>query len=594
MNLKLRLQPGRPGEVPLIPIGVLVLAISVWQGVLMSASRDLRTTFGDTDDALRLVIVRDLLSGRAGWYDQHLGRLQPPLGMDSHWSRLVDGGLAALQRLFELFMAPPQAELAMRFTWPLLWIPPVVFATLIIARRLAGPSGAFLAAVICAMSLSLYLQWLPGRIDHHDVQITLCMLAVAGAVLPGRAWALAASLATGLGLAVGVEALVFLAIVGAGFALRFAFGPQDEERRAQAYAAGLLCSLTLLFLIQTPPARWGVSVCDALGVNLTAAIAVGCLAFLAAMPLVRNRNILTRLIALAGVGGMAGAVYVAMLPTCIGGPLAQADPRLWSIWLNNVAEMRPLLLIEPGLYAGLKLSLMVIILAGAAAALWLGLARRRRDADWILLTTCFAVAVAVSLGAARMAFYAGWFAVPLIATAAWDLGSTRWRGRLIPVFVLVASVPMVANAAQMSLQSWHGRQLVAATHQMETCARPDAYRLLAGLPTGLVLSEIDEGPNVLVTTMHAVVAAPYHRMAWGIIAGHDALGAQPGSDERAVRGLGVTYVLNCPGQAANTNHSQLDAQSLQARLDRRQTPDWLQPLSPASAPLQVYAVRPLP
>ncbi|HKC33385.1 MAG TPA: GtrA family protein, partial [Xanthobacteraceae bacterium] len=46
-------------------------------------------TLGDTDDAMRLVQLRDFLGGQ-GWFDLHQPRLGPPVGYDSHWSRLID------------------------------------------------------------------------------------------------------------------------------------------------------------------------------------------------------------------------------------------------------------------------------------------------------------------------------------------------------------------------------------------------------------------------------------------------------------------------------------------------------------------------
>src|SRR5919197_3061771 len=58
-------------------------------------------TMHDADDALRLVQVRSFLAGQ-GWFDLHEARLAPPLGYDSHWSRLIDAGLAGLFLAFNL------------------------------------------------------------------------------------------------------------------------------------------------------------------------------------------------------------------------------------------------------------------------------------------------------------------------------------------------------------------------------------------------------------------------------------------------------------------------------------------------------------
>ena len=234
----------------------------------------LAANLGDTDDALRLVIVRDLLSGRAGWFDQHMMRLQPPLGMDLHWSRLIDGGLLGLQSLLRLVLPPDRAEIAMRALWPSLWILPAAAAAISIARRLGGGSAALMCAIMLAMDLLLYSQWVPGRIDHHNVQISLALLSLAAAMRGGVRGGMLAGLATGLGVAIGLEALVFHAVVGAGLAFLFLATPKTQARPVQAYAVGLLGSALPLYLIETPPARWSLSVCDTIGANLVAALAV--------------------------------------------------------------------------------------------------------------------------------------------------------------------------------------------------------------------------------------------------------------------------------------------------------------------------------
>ena len=66
-------------------------------------------TLPDTDDAMRLVQVRSFLSGQ-GWFDLHQARFDPPAGYDSHWSRLIDAGLAGLFIAFKTFVDPALAE----------------------------------------------------------------------------------------------------------------------------------------------------------------------------------------------------------------------------------------------------------------------------------------------------------------------------------------------------------------------------------------------------------------------------------------------------------------------------------------------------
>jgi hypothetical protein len=589
-----RAQTEKPGlALPLIAAATAAIVIA---SMLIATRGRLATTLGDTDDAMRLVIVRALMSGENSWFHQHLVRLQPPLGLDMHWSRLLDAGLAGMMRLFQLVMPPAQAEAATRMVWPLAWTFPAIWAALAMARRLGGQAALLPAAGFLAANILLYVQWWPGRIDHHDVQITLALASLAGAVAGGFGGGLLAGLATGLGLAVGLEALPFLALAGAGLALRFLFDPVAQSKAARAYAASLLLATTGFYLAQTPPERWGASVCDALAANLWCAVAAAAAGLLAASACTAQRSFAVRLGALAVTGGVAAAVYLALDPVCLHGPLAAVDPRIKPIWMDNITEMEPLVGKFWTKRSNFAVCTLVLAALGALSWLWLGAHKDRRTPGWLILGGALALAFATALGAERMANYANWFAVPLIAAAIGDITIRHARGSLIPAILITAlfSQPLLIYALDAA-PGWakpadktKGGKADAA----DLCIETRAFARLAKLPPGLVLGEIDLGPRILAQTPHSVVDAPYHRMGWGILAAHHALSAPPGEDERAARQLGAAYLATCPARFRQLNHVGLGPQSLQVRLDHGQTPPWLEHLSAPDEPLQVYRVRP--
>jgi hypothetical protein len=86
-------------------------------------------TLGDMDDAMRLVELRGFIDGDS-WFNLHEPRLGPPEGYDTHWSRLIDAGLAGLLWLFGLFTGPATAERLMRVVWPMLWLLPRASGTI--------------------------------------------------------------------------------------------------------------------------------------------------------------------------------------------------------------------------------------------------------------------------------------------------------------------------------------------------------------------------------------------------------------------------------------------------------------------------------
>src|SRR6266446_5793103 len=224
-------------------------------------------TLGDTDDAMRLVQLRDFLGGQ-GWFDLHQPRLGPPVGYDSHWSRLIDAGLAGLFGLFHYFVDAALAERLMRVVWPVLWILPAIVGAAAIAWRIAGRAAAIVTLLLAVVGLPAFQQFLPGRIDHHNIQIALSVATVAATVWSDRsryaAWA--AGALTGLALAIGLESIAFLGMCGAAFGLRFVVD-RDGAGALARYGLALAVSTLAAFLVSVGPDHWGRSACATLAIN---------------------------------------------------------------------------------------------------------------------------------------------------------------------------------------------------------------------------------------------------------------------------------------------------------------------------------------
>jgi len=122
-------------------------------------------TLNDTDDAMRLVEMRDFLAGQS-WFDMHQGRVQPPIGLDSHWSRLIDAGLAGLFVLFHTVVDATLAERLMRAFWPILWLVPALIGTAAIAWRVAGREAALVTLLLAALDLPIHGVLEQDRAEH--------------------------------------------------------------------------------------------------------------------------------------------------------------------------------------------------------------------------------------------------------------------------------------------------------------------------------------------------------------------------------------------------------------------------------------------
>jgi hypothetical protein len=577
-------------------LGLAGLWLTICADLLIGGWRAAAAGFADSDDATRLMLVRDLVTGR-GWYDQKVLRIQPPDGVWLHWSRLLDGALAAPLWGLERLLRPAQAEFWLRLLWPLVLLLPMLLAARSLVRRFnPEPAQRFAAetaaAAMALACLPLYAQFHPGRIDHHNVQILLWLVAFAGAVGEGRRSAALAGGAMGLGLAIGLEAIVFEAAIAAFMAVRMLVRP-DEAPRTRAFALAMGGVLCAAFLVQTPPTRWGVSACDALGVNLSLGAATGCALLVGAS---FASGVILRIVLTFTAGAAAAAACLALDPACAHGPFAAVDQRIFGIWLNGVQEMRSIPQLLQGDFAT-GLTLLIAIISALAAWLALGvLPGERTRPVYVLTGLMLVIAAASTWGMLRMSSYLMWAAIPAGATLAARLATRFSRTTPAPTvrlllfgLALAPNAPAAPIVAAMRLaphRSAVGAPVAAAD---DGCFRLEAYRELATLPSGLIVAETDLGAFVLVYTRNAVLAAPYHRADKGIIAAHAILSAPPERARWLARASGATYLLTCPAHGSRDDKA-FESQSLRTLLDAGQTPDWLTRLSSASSAVQIFRV----
>jgi asparagine N-glycosylation enzyme membrane subunit Stt3 len=572
-------------------LAALAVTLIASAGVFLQYSH-LAKTLGDPDDAMRLVLVRELMAGR-GWYDQLVTRLQPPLGTMMHWSRLVDAGLAAMIWAFRLVLPAPAAEMAVRLLWPLLLIFPAVACALAMARRLGGSLAVFVCAVLLAVNQLAFAQFVPGRVDHHNIQITLVMIAMTCAMSGERRshWALLAGASTGLALAVGIEGLPFHVVVGASYGLLAALG-RDDARTTRNYAAALLAATLGFYLLQTPLWRWHMAFCDAIGANFVSAIAAAACGLLVMTAGPVRTSPRSRITVMVLTAIAASAAYLAFDPRCIRGVFAAVDPRIVPFWFKNVSELQPLpVMMLHDWNFGIALILMSAMMLAAAIFLLLREWPRPSSA-MVIASTALLVAIATGYFAFRMESYVQWLGFPILASAFSVFAARFWGGLMAPTAAFATLLSPVGAVAVAML----GFNAVSATPDsrssakaVELCHDTAAYRPLATLPPGLVLADIYMGPFILAHTPHSALTAPYHRMTWGILAAHDAVTATSAQAQAKMRALKIDYLVECP-----TNTVPPAPKSIEEDLARGQVPDWLEKLSAKGDALQIYRVQRAP
>src|SRR5689334_8644896 len=190
---------------------------------------------GDTDDNMRMMQVRGLLHGQ-GWYDLRQHRLNPPVGANIHWSRLVDLPIAGLILALRPIVGGAAAE-----RWAVAIAPMLPYLLLLVSlalttRRLVDRRAYPLAFLALFFAGSTNGMFMPTRIDHHGWQLALLGLSIAAIADPK--WVrggLTLGIASALSLTIGLEMLIYLAIAGAAMVLFWVVDAQERDR-LRAYA----------------------------------------------------------------------------------------------------------------------------------------------------------------------------------------------------------------------------------------------------------------------------------------------------------------------------------------------------------------------
>ena len=592
-----------PARIALIVWGLMsLIAIGAkWQAI---GALDL----SDTDDAMRMAQVRDLLAGQS-WWDLAQYRVNPAGGgVLMHWSRIVDAPLAAGILLLKPLFGQAMAERIVMALWP-----PLLGAALSVAcalgyRNLSDRRIAYVVPLFLIMSGYILVQFRPLRVDHHGWQIFLAMLVMAQALRPAswRAGLLGGLFAAAL-LAVSIEGLPVVALFAGLAALRWALDGRDDDRaRLCGYMGALAGGAILLQFVTRGPLGLVGSWCDSLSAPYMAAfVAAAAVSFAAARA---NPAVIWVRFSLLGLAGVAAAgALVWTEPQCANGPFATLDPIVVQYWYRNVLEGQPLWAAKPHD----MIHVLVPSLVGLAGAIlaWRNCADAADRRNWATVIVTLAGAAALSLFVFRTVSTAHLFALP---GCAW-LGLRAWaRARTI-----ASTVPRILASAMAALTlPLLGSMVVAAvltplvpalkeeekraaTEKAEVnaykanCLDPTAIADLNHLRATVLLTPIDLGAPLVFWTRHNLVATPHHRNSHAMADTIRAFAGDPAKAEALVRGQQATLVVFCRTANDFTKYRRARKDSLAAALYAGTPPAWLEGV-PISSPagLAVWRVKP--
>lgn len=583
-------------------IGFWLLIIGIFVGrTLLGGAGILLIT--DTDDAMRMVVAQDFLAGQ-GWFDHTQYRLNTPQVADIHWSRLVDLPIAGLLWVLQPFFGEFAVVLT-AWIWPLLLLLILFILSVRITTYFVGPEGLFPGLVLPVLSAAILIEFSPGRLDHHNVQIILVLALLYASIRAWTAprWALMAGGIAATSIAIGLEALPQIITVVSVFGLFYAYD-KNRGKTARLFGLAFAGSTLVHLLVYLPPHKWLPASCDALSlVYVSAAIGVGLVFTI--LSFLQLKQWFMRLLA----GGVLGVALVAVLllifPECAKGPYGAIDPWLVENWLSKVTEAKPVwhsLRALPGYTLG------VIIPPIVALIILLVFIKRTPDdkrVQWAILALFIFTSLVVVMAQVRGARLVAGMVTPV---GAWAILRVRQHylktNSILAAFALISTwllfsglalavaigflVPQNAPNGTSSNKTALGGETLQLSKS--DCIAPKAFEDIASLPPERIMAPVDLGAHLLLFTPHSVVGAPYHRNQFALM---DTFGFfnLPIDEARAIlRQRGISLIVTCPYLSEMNGFDDADASSFVHAVKSGHLPDWVHEVTLPGAILQVFAV----
>ncbi|TDH37987.1 hypothetical protein E2A64_02310 [Pseudohoeflea suaedae] len=561
----------------------------------------------DSDDIMRLVVVRDFLQGQ-GWFDNMQYRLGMEGGTPMHWSRLIDLPIAFLIQFFSLFLSQARAEAAALLVWPLLTAVPLLYAVAAGSRRVARGEwqvAGFIGLVGAVLFVLSSNRFRPGSIDHHNVQ--LAIMAVLAACLvqsPERARSHGlAGFCAALAIAIGAETMPLIAVACGIVAVNWFWYGEKARSATLAFGITLAVALTAFFYLTIPPARYGLVVCDALSLGYYALGIAGAAGLSLAAFALSGRSRMLRAAGLSGVGLATALAAFRIAPQCLSSPLDNLDPLLRTMWLDWVMEAQPVwkqIRYQPFTAGAFYVTPLIAAVVGILA-----IRKGRMVREHLILLALIIAAYGIALVQIRGAVFSNLLSIfvlaPMLALlrARANADATNVKKGLTFAAAALACVPFVwAILGLLVSRAFDGAEEVreeraAMSSAAGDCVTEEALAPLRNEPDGAVANASNLGAPILRFTGHRTLSAPYHRNQAGMLGALHIAMSPPAEAKDYLDRAGVTLIAFCAADPQDGQVTKVAPDGLYAQIVKGNVPAWLQPVEGTMGkPVEIFRYLP--
>ncbi|MFA4993869.1 MAG: hypothetical protein WC521_00995 [Bdellovibrionales bacterium] len=488
----------------------------VWLGILP-----------DGDDYTYLSHTIDWLQGQ-GWFDPIQHRMSPPEGVALHYTRFAEMPIAALIMLFRLFGYTWQgAALLGSFVLPVLYLGLFFWVLRKTADRFVSQNWSRLTAFIALFAPFLMFKFAPGQVDHHGLETILTLTALGLTTFiferPDQIrWAVAASGVFALSTAIGLEVLPWMTLTSAVIGVWTAINGRKAARSALAYGAGLFVFGAVFLALDRSASV--IFKPDLLSYSIVYVALMGgiALSLFGAAGAALIKNVKIRILVCGVFAAILGVLYLHQFPALLAGPYGAMDEKLAALLLSTHEEALPLMTrLNP------FRAIVCVLLPILGFAYSICRAREEKAANrwkWILIAVL--LGASISLGIfyqIRMMIYAELFSIiPLAAFAqrrwAWIGAHYAGRRRFWAEIWLVLLIGPLTTVFLFALQDGRSFNVGVLMFPAQTVGNINNMR---GVEKALnappyagrrlrIMNMVGDGAELLFTTPHEVMAAPYH------------------------------------------------------------------------------------
>jgi hypothetical protein len=542
---------------------LILFALLHLLSVLNGTSPILERAYVGTDTYARMVRVQDLLQ-HGEWFNSTYERINPPLGLVSHWTRPFDALLVA-----GVFVLEPILDRTSAIYWSGALVSPVLqLATLFVlyfgARSIFGRDWAFLCSILFIIQPTVSQAFIAGRPDHHAAQHFLSILSV---VLTfhllrhpfNRRLCLALGGVFALALWTAVETILVVFGCLAGLGLAWLLWSRDFAIKGLYVSVSATVAGFAALYLEHGAAGFTRAAMELDRYSLFHALwFVLLLGFWAALFLwERGRDhappMPARVLAASLCGAAAICALWVIFPTFFSGDWFPVDPVFLNTHKIFISEGQPVVSWDLYEKVGLWLTMnrffhwFGFLLPGSVFLLFL--LWRREDQDWpvwLFVGLTLFVVTAFAVSARNVAFRS----IPTMEL----LVLFPYAEMVARVYRRLSGLPSVWGAATRSavllvLAAWpllFSAEVVArrvdaeaGKDAAESCPISELAEHLGNSepwrrPPKRIMAHADYGPEIMFRTPHAVFSIPIHRLQPGYTTTYRALTAETGSAAREI------------------------------------------------------------